>query len=185
MIEWKKQMFVKTLTTLDLCTGHLMTQTCIMRYRPEDSHVIIMHPMPQQFDRVIADMDVLTYLDQNDIDKDLKLGERALPDPGKINFIESYHRQKMSNNIVFKFLNYPSDYLNYMVSFKFFQQQPNYLTLFRLLFSISRALSKNLLPTRPVQDLRALKSSINVNVTTHASTATTIRIQKTSFITFH
>ena len=74
-----------------------------------------MQPMPQQFDRVVADMEIMTYLVDFDQNKNLKIGERTLPD-NKINYVESYHHQKMPNNIVFKFLDYPSECLSYMVS---------------------------------------------------------------------
>lgn len=56
----------------DLCNGHLMSQTCIIRFNnllnDEEHYYIILHPMPDEFERVLADVDMFS-LDQDQMKK--------------------------------------------------------------------------------------------------------------------
>ena len=99
-----------------------MIHTCVMRYRPGDSNLIIMHPMPAQFNRVTADMNIMAYQDALDAHPNLKIGEENATfvwknDIPKILLIDSYQSQKLANNVVFKFFDYYSRIVSYSVGF--------------------------------------------------------------------
>lgn len=113
----------------DLCDGHIMSETCIMRYKPSPSFIIIMHPMPSQFNRLMANLDLATYMNrevenrqfhQSLTDDELRFGTSLKNDTINIRYIASYHRQKYANNLVIKFLNYQGENINYLVGFASF-----------------------------------------------------------------
>ena len=104
-----------------------MSQTCIKRYRNSDSNFVVMHPMPDWFDRVLASMDPVSIAERN-------IGKRNAPAQDYIDYdydsnfenlifrepIESFHYQKQANGLVFKLVHYPKDTILYTVAFLFF-----------------------------------------------------------------
>lgn len=54
----------------DLCNGHLMSQTCIIRFNTlsnnDENYYIILHPLPDEFERILADVDMFS-LDEDQI----------------------------------------------------------------------------------------------------------------------
>lgn len=110
-----------------------MTQTCIIRYiKDDEQYFIIMHPISDQFERIIADIDVFTLdIDQmRDLNKAKKKGQEFVKlaekeyrtsDVGDdvilfLYHIQSFNRQKLENGLVIKFVKYSSERIIYVVS---------------------------------------------------------------------
>lgn len=117
----------------DLCPGHLMAQTCIMRYTTplsSDDYYIIMHPFSNSFKKVISDIDI-TRLDK---DKELALKQGKMSGKQSIKLgnleyatkiidseeimmvhnLESLSHQKLKNNLIIKIVKYGYDQVNYV-----------------------------------------------------------------------
>ena len=101
-----------------------MSQTCIKRYKNSDSTFVIMHPMPQWFDRVLASMDPISLADRFIYKRDTQAQDNYFFDYD-INFensifkepIESFHYQKQENNLVFKLVSFDKDTILYTVNY--------------------------------------------------------------------
>lgn len=113
-----------------------MGQTCIMRYgniqENQQIYYIIMHPMPKEFNKVTADLDISNlepeqlkaYQDAIASGKQVfKIGDNEFPISlidlegyNMMHHIESYHYQKLENGIVIKMVPYASDSISYVVT---------------------------------------------------------------------
>jgi hypothetical protein len=120
---------------LDLCEGHIMGQTCIMRYgnirEKQQIYFMIMHPMPKEFNKVVGDLDISYLLPEQlkAYQVALSLGKKVFTVGNKefpinsidqegynmMHHIESFHYQKLENGIVIKMVPYASESINYVV----------------------------------------------------------------------
>ena len=123
---------------LDLCPGHIMAQTCIMKYgsnQDKQIYYIVMHPMPKEFNKVIGDLDISSlepdqlkaYQDAITLgkqtfkiaDNEYTISSIDLEGYVMMHHIESFHYQKLENGIVMKLVPYSSDSINFVVIFTF------------------------------------------------------------------
>lgn len=111
----------------DVCQGHVMAQTCIIKYSKNDPFYFIMYPSSKYFDVVLSDMDLttLTAKQVSQKNKAAKLSSNGLtidnytypPNISEGDFVHhivSHNRQSQPNGLIIKFVKFTdNNQINY------------------------------------------------------------------------
>ena len=114
---------------VDTCEGHVMHQSCLMRYETMSGlRIIIMQPMPEQFDTIVGHMNLFRNAStaKSSVEQcadDMEVMTGSAPSSADSNKVEAHAYQKLANGVVIKMLEYPDVNVNYVAVL----QNPNHL----------------------------------------------------------
>ncbi len=84
----------------DTCFGHVLAETCIMRYPKSSSngsYIYVIHPMPNDFIKMTGNLDITSTKDK------------------KLRSIESFDYEILPSGVVIKLIDYPFEEIYYQV----------------------------------------------------------------------
>ncbi len=116
----------------DICPGHVMDQTCIMKYLKSDTYYLILQPYTPYFSSTLGDINFYTLTpSQQDLKKEAEKNFKSYIKIGPVDYssnitdgefmhhIEIMNRQKRSNGLIMKLVKYRDEAVHYMVIYKY------------------------------------------------------------------